>query len=271
MTRPVIAQKFISHENGKNLYEPRRATFHQFAVSYEEFDNGVGNYPVAIVEWDDGSVGIVSADQIQFLDVTNNYYKFRSPTSAQHDEDLVEVIAILLASDSSESPASFVDMAHSVINIMDRWCEPRFIKKHLTSLDPQASTQQDHPLDDSITKLIECDTCKGEGTIDERLGGIHTSNPAAVCPDCDGTGETRLTSRLYQQIRSDINKLTRDELLHIWKSNFSDTPQDLFLDTARAIAILQDRKDLESAIASAELESNIRNLRLQSVFTNPQP
>lgn len=34
-----------------------------------------------------------------------------------------------------------------------------------------------------------CETCGGEGTIDERLGGYSFSNPAATCPDCDGTGE----------------------------------------------------------------------------------
>lgn len=34
-----------------------------------------------------------------------------------------------------------------------------------------------------------CETCQGEGTIDERLGGYPFSNPAATCPDCDGTGE----------------------------------------------------------------------------------
>ena len=29
-----------------------------------------------------------------------------------------------------------------------------------------------------------CQTCAGKGTIDERLGGIATSNPEAPCPDC---------------------------------------------------------------------------------------
>lgn len=36
-----------------------------------------------------------------------------------------------------------------------------------------------------------CETCHGEGTIDERLGGYSFSNPAATCPDCDGTREAR--------------------------------------------------------------------------------
>jgi hypothetical protein len=45
---------------------------------------------------------------------------------------------------------------------------------------------------DPVEPEIEvCETCDGEGTIDERLGGISTSNPAATCPDCDGVGEPR--------------------------------------------------------------------------------
>lgn len=31
-----------------------------------------------------------------------------------------------------------------------------------------------------------CETCSGKGTIDERMGGISTSNPEALCPDCKG-------------------------------------------------------------------------------------
>ena len=35
---------------------------------------------------------------------------------------------------------------------------------------------------------IDCDSCSGHGTFDERIGGMHTSNPEATCPDCDGFG-----------------------------------------------------------------------------------
>lgn len=38
-----------------------------------------------------------------------------------------------------------------------------------------------------------CETCNGEGTIDERLGGYSFSNPAADCPDCGGTGTRGVT------------------------------------------------------------------------------
>lgn len=34
----------------------------------------------------------------------------------------------------------------------------------------------------------DCETCDGEGTIDERLGGEPFSNPVVPCPDCDGRG-----------------------------------------------------------------------------------
>ena len=37
-------------------------------------------------------------------------------------------------------------------------------------------------------KPIKCETCEGAGKIDERLGGYHTSNANAQCPDCDGAG-----------------------------------------------------------------------------------
>lgn len=43
-------------------------TFHQFSSGYEEFENGPGNYAVAIVERDDGTVETVPADLIRFID-----------------------------------------------------------------------------------------------------------------------------------------------------------------------------------------------------------
>ncbi|EPC3488061.1 hypothetical protein ACRZCU_000151 [Citrobacter freundii] len=38
-------------------------------------------------------------------------------------------------------------------------------------------------------EVRQCETCTGTGKIDERLGGYSFSNPAAKCPDCDGSGE----------------------------------------------------------------------------------
>lgn len=42
--------------------------FHQWASEYEEFDTGAVNYPVAIVELDDGTVITPHATDIKFLD-----------------------------------------------------------------------------------------------------------------------------------------------------------------------------------------------------------
>jgi hypothetical protein len=68
--RAVIAQKFIKRKSGKNHYESCNAVFHGFSTDYEEFDNGIGNYSVAIIEWPDGKVETVQADLIQFVNPT---------------------------------------------------------------------------------------------------------------------------------------------------------------------------------------------------------
>lgn len=39
-----------------------------------------------------------------------------------------------------------------------------------------------------VADECECETCGGEGTIDERIGGEWNSNPSAKCPECDGRG-----------------------------------------------------------------------------------
>ncbi len=52
---------FSSHE------KPYEAFFHTFSTNYEEFDNGPGLYPVAIVETLDGTVKVVPAEQISFF------------------------------------------------------------------------------------------------------------------------------------------------------------------------------------------------------------
>ena len=42
--------------------------FHQWGINYEEFENGPGNYSVAIIELPDGRVVTPIADDIVFLD-----------------------------------------------------------------------------------------------------------------------------------------------------------------------------------------------------------
>lgn len=52
----------------KTMLELGTATFHQFGTQYEEFENGPGNYTVAIVEWPGGRVEMVTPECIRFLD-----------------------------------------------------------------------------------------------------------------------------------------------------------------------------------------------------------
>lgn len=41
--------------------------FHQWASSYEEFENGAGNYTVALVELEDGTIKEVLPSNIKFI------------------------------------------------------------------------------------------------------------------------------------------------------------------------------------------------------------
>jgi hypothetical protein len=44
------------------------ATFLQFGLSYEEFENGPGPYTTAVILMDDGQVNEIEADMIKFLE-----------------------------------------------------------------------------------------------------------------------------------------------------------------------------------------------------------
>lgn len=55
------------YEKGKKQ-EFELGYFHQFGPCYEEFENGPGNFMVAIVELPDGRVIQPDASDIQFLD-----------------------------------------------------------------------------------------------------------------------------------------------------------------------------------------------------------
>lgn len=50
----------------KGYGEPYVAKFHQWSAEYEEFETGPGNYSVAIVELEDGSVRTPPAHWIKF-------------------------------------------------------------------------------------------------------------------------------------------------------------------------------------------------------------
>lgn len=60
----VLSKKWV---NGTfEPAEPFTAMFHQFGNAYEEFENGIGNYTVAIVENDAGEIIEVTTDCIIF-------------------------------------------------------------------------------------------------------------------------------------------------------------------------------------------------------------
>ena len=75
--RKVIVSKPVRQElttNGTGrvvatypLVPQGEALFHQFGVSYEEFEAGPGNYTTAIIEWPDGRVESVPAEHVQFV------------------------------------------------------------------------------------------------------------------------------------------------------------------------------------------------------------
>lgn len=45
-----------------------RGLFHGFSVDYRELHNGVGIFPVAIVELEEGKIIVIPADNISFTD-----------------------------------------------------------------------------------------------------------------------------------------------------------------------------------------------------------
>jgi len=53
------------------LKETREADFHGWGNDYEELESGTGNYTVAVVEFDDGTIEMVRADRVRFLDRIN--------------------------------------------------------------------------------------------------------------------------------------------------------------------------------------------------------
>lgn len=60
--------KINVYENNAWKTVEHEGWFHQWGMSYEEFDNGPGNYSIAIVELDNGHVILPMADDIIFLD-----------------------------------------------------------------------------------------------------------------------------------------------------------------------------------------------------------
>jgi len=69
----IFKNTFIPNKTGpggkyERVSTGKIATFHQFGVNYEEFEDGPGNYSVAICEHDDGSVEGIPINFIKFVD-----------------------------------------------------------------------------------------------------------------------------------------------------------------------------------------------------------
>jgi len=57
----------VKYYDEGTLKECENASFHQWGNGYEEFDEGPGNYTVAIVELPDGRVITPLPENIQFI------------------------------------------------------------------------------------------------------------------------------------------------------------------------------------------------------------
>ena len=47
---------------------PNIGTFHHWGVGYEEFEQGIGNYTVAIIENLDGTIEVIHPGDVKFID-----------------------------------------------------------------------------------------------------------------------------------------------------------------------------------------------------------
>lgn len=57
----------VSKFNGKSWEPSGTAVFHGFFSDYEEFEAGPGNFPAALIEWEDGKIESVGAHSVRFL------------------------------------------------------------------------------------------------------------------------------------------------------------------------------------------------------------
>jgi len=76
--RRVMVMEFKKFKDESNLtsyvtyittkVDVREALFHEFGSDIEEFDNGVGTFSTAIVEYEDGTIDNITVELIRFLD-----------------------------------------------------------------------------------------------------------------------------------------------------------------------------------------------------------
>ncbi len=81
----------------KNKYErvlDFTGLFHCFSTNYDEFNDGPAMYPVAIVELSDGTIEIVNAGLIRFIDpmpADKTEDEIKTAVSETNDEECEEV------------------------------------------------------------------------------------------------------------------------------------------------------------------------------------
>lgn len=64
--------KAVTWENGyRSKQRAVEGLFHQWASNYEEFENGPGNFTVALIELDNGKIVECLSDTVVFLDREN--------------------------------------------------------------------------------------------------------------------------------------------------------------------------------------------------------
>lgn len=70
MKRVRVSARKPFNRNDRTVWETvpdGEASFHQWGVDYEEFENGPGNYSVAIIERDNGKIETVRPEMIEFI------------------------------------------------------------------------------------------------------------------------------------------------------------------------------------------------------------
>ncbi len=68
--RKVTVSEYLKNDEGfMLLVETGKGLFYEWGVNYEEFESGPGNYSIAIVEYEDGTIESVPVEQIKFIDL----------------------------------------------------------------------------------------------------------------------------------------------------------------------------------------------------------
>lgn len=67
MRKAILFECLWSKELGRYEHgNPQPVIFHTFGFAYEEFQDGPGNYTIAVIEYPDGRVEAVEVSRIQF-------------------------------------------------------------------------------------------------------------------------------------------------------------------------------------------------------------